>query len=166
MSRNKGFDALIADAEKANKWNSCKGQLSNPEIRAKALAVRKANDFAAYRDPANYIRKLFNTPKKGGSTTKKMCLAVERISKEIAERIMDGRINDLEDLIKVQNQMGKMIDFIKKLSDPVKPVVPGTQVNVVVNTSKTGGVVGSILDVESEVKTDEREKVGAITSDL
>lgn len=147
----------LQNPETANKWESQKGRLANPVFQAQALAARKAKADAAFRDPQKYLKQLFNQPKRGGSSIKVTCTAIEAATRRLSEYLINNAFEDengkmnIKEYLQVLDNLKKTISFL----DDLNSESAGRAINnwmkidqITVNGSKTGGVVGSILDVE------------------
>jgi len=138
----------IKDLAARQRWNSNKGQFKDPEVLAKAIAIRKANAAERYKDLGKLMMWEFSRPQKGGSTIKKMVYAIGVASTSLSERVASGELmgEDLEKTLRIIDGMSKMVERLQKMNEIRKPANILIQNNI--GSSKTGGVVGSIVDVE------------------
>lgn len=158
MNSKKELPKNLLDPETASKWESQKGRLANPEFRAQALAARKAKEEAAFRDPQKYLKRLFNQPKKGGSSIKVTCAAIESATRKLSEYLLDnefavdGGAMTIKEYLQVLDNLKKTIAFLDDLNSESagKAINNWMKIDSVTvnNGSKTGGQVGSVLDIE------------------
>lgn len=147
----------LQDPETLAKWNSQKGRFADPELQHRALVAKKAKEEASFRDPQAYLKRLFNNPKKGGSTIKVTCAAIESATRKLSEYLVNNDFNGdgditLKEYMQVIDNLKKTIAFLDELNSAAAGKAINQMIKVdsmtINNGSKTGGVVGSIMDVE------------------
>lgn len=168
-TKTKTLPKNLQDPEIQSKWNAQKGRLANPEFYHQAMMAKKAKEEASFRDPQAYLKRLFNYPKKGGSTIKVTCKAIESATRKLSDYLCthdfsgpDGDIN-LKEYLSVIENLKKTIAFLDELNSAAAGKAINQMIKVdsmtINNGSKTGGVVGSIMDIEptklSELTKDE-----------
>jgi hypothetical protein len=156
--QEKTLPSNLSNPETRKKWEEQKGRLADPVLRAQAIAARKAKEDAAFRDPQAYLKRLFNTPKKGGCTIKVTCSAIEAATRRLSEYMInhdftgaDGDFN-IKEYLSVLENLKKTIAFLDELNSAAAGKAINNMIRVesmtINNTSKTGGAVGSIMDIE------------------
>lgn len=154
----KTLPANLQNPETLSKWNAQKGRFKDPVLRKEALLAKAAREEAAFRDPQTYLKRLFNFPKRGGCTIKVACKAIEAATRKLSEYMInhdfsgkDGEFNIKEYLAMLDN-LKKTIAFLDDLNSSAAGKAINNWIKVdnmnITNGSKTGGVIGSVTDIE------------------
>lgn len=155
MTEKKKMPKNFSDPAIKAKFMANAGRFKDPEFQRQALMIKKAKEEASFRDPQAYLKRLFNFPKKGGSTVKLACMAVERATRHLSEELIENGDNySIKEYLSMLENLKKTLAFIDDLNSEAagkainRLVVGNMQINN--NSSKTGGVVGSVMDVMGE----------------